>query len=115
MGVIYSITSPKGKVYVGQTKNLYNRAKSHKSSAKSKRTEVILYNSIRKYGWENHCLSVLEECADELMNEREIFWIEKLNSFCGKNKQGLNMSLGGAVGNPQKWKHDKVRVEKAEG
>lgn len=112
MGVIYSIINPKGKVYVGQTRNLYNRAKSHKSSPKSN-NNFILLNSIRKYGWENHCLSVLEECSHELMNEREIFWIEKLNSFCGNNKQGLNMSLGGAVGNPQKWKHDKPRVEKA--
>lgn len=112
MAIIYLIVNPKGKIYVGQTNNLYNRLKSHKSSAKSNKN-IILYHSIRKYGWENHVVSILEEIDYELKDAREIFWIKELNSFCGLNKMGMNMSLGGAQGNPYSWKHDKVRVEKA--
>lgn len=112
MAIIYLIVNPKGKIYVGQTNNLYNRLKSHKSSAKSNKN-IILYHSIRKYGWENHVVSILEEVDYEIKDEREIFWIKELNSFCGLNKMGMNMSLGGAQGNPYSWKHDKERVEKA--
>ena len=92
MGVIYSIMNPKGKLYVGKTYNLRKRINSHKCCTR-KGSTVILHNSIRKYGWDNHLLSVIEEVPDEFINEREIFWIATLKTYCYENKMGLNMTM----------------------
>lgn len=74
MGVIYKITSPSNKAYVGKTYDLNKRIASHKHCAKSGKN-LLLSNSIRKYGWEAHRLEVIEEMDDNILNEREIFWI----------------------------------------
>jgi len=53
MGVIYKIKSPSDKLYVGKTYNLRKRINAHKCSAK-KGKNILLHNSIRKYGWDAH-------------------------------------------------------------
>ena len=48
---------------------------------------------MRKYGIENFTIEVLEECySREQLNEREIFWIAKLNC---KHPNGYNLTDGG--------------------
>ncbi len=111
MGVIYSIMNPKGKLYVGKTYNLKNRIASHKCAAK-KGKNIILHNSIRKYGWENHSLQVIEEVSDEILNERELFWIATMKTYCYENKMGMNMTRGGD-GQRSTWMHDIERRKKA--
>ena len=49
-GVIYKITSPSNKIYIGQTSNFKNRMSCYKA-AKNK-TQVKLYNSLIKYNLE---------------------------------------------------------------
>lgn len=110
MGIIYKIKSPNNRLYVGKTYNLKHRIASHKSSAK-KDSNIILRNSIRKYGWDAHVLEVIEECADELMNEREIFWIAELKTYCYDYPGQMNMTKGGD-GQRTTWKHDIERVSK---
>jgi len=78
---IYLITNMiNGKMYVGQSKNIYNRFKSHKASAFSENVKrhYLLYRSIRKYGLENFRFEVLEECKPELLLEREQYWYNML-------------------------------------
>jgi group I intron endonuclease len=48
--VIYKLTSPNEKVYIGQTNNFNGRMAEHKSNSKWRKTK--LYNCIRKYGWD---------------------------------------------------------------
>lgn len=110
MGVIYKITNPTGRIYIGKTYNLKRRIICHKCNSKRETSGIILLNSIRKYGWDAHILNVVEEVEDALLNEREIFWIKEFNSYCYDNPEGMNMTKGGD-GQRTTWKHDKRRVE----
>lgn len=103
MGVIYKITNPSNKIYIGKTYDLRKRINAHKCTVKYGKN-IILHNSIRKYGWDNHILEVLEEVEDALMDEREIFWISELKSYCYENPNGLNMTKGGD-GQRSTWMH----------
>ena len=48
---IYKLTSPSGKCYIGQSKNIYQRFRDHKRANKHKHCK--LYVAIKKYGYEN--------------------------------------------------------------
>jgi hypothetical protein len=41
---------------------------------------------MRKYGRENFSFQILEECSEDKLAEREIYWINKLNTY----KNGYN-------------------------
>lgn len=45
---IYKITSPSGKIYIGQSVNIERRFLDYKKSLK--KSQIKLYNSIKKYG-----------------------------------------------------------------
>ena len=105
MGVIYKITSPSGKVYVGKAIDLSKRVAGHKHRSKRLENNIILYNSIKKYGWGAHILEVVEAVSDNsLLNEREMFWIKEFDSYVYKNANGMNMTIGGD-GNKGSWMH----------
>ncbi len=89
---IYKITNPKGKIYIGQSKNIYRRFKQYKRLNIS---PVKLKYSLQKYGWEQHIFEIIEECNPEQLNEREIYWIKYYNSV----ELGLNVGFGGEGGN----------------
>lgn len=103
MGVIYKITSPTNRIYVGKTNNLRKRKTEHIRQAQ-KGTQGLLYNSIRKYGWAQHKLEIIEEVEDSLLNEREIFWIKEFKTYWKDNEQGMNLTKGGD-GNNGSWMH----------
>ncbi|MBR3746662.1 MAG: GIY-YIG nuclease family protein [Selenomonadaceae bacterium] len=92
MGVIYKITClVNGKSYVGQTRQKLNRRIiEHKRDSSRGRPGIDA--AIAKYGWENFTAEIIEECPVELLNEREIFWIAKLNT---KVPNGYNLTDGG--------------------
>lgn len=46
---------------------------------------------MNKYGIENFHIELIEECSINEVNEREIYWIERYNSF----KEGYNATKGG--------------------
>jgi len=69
---IYKITSPTGKVYIGQSKNIHQRWKFY--FFLNCKNQIHLYNSLKKYGFENHKKDIIEECTLEQLDEREIFW-----------------------------------------
>lgn len=90
---IYKITSPTGKIYIGQSTNIENR-KYYYSSIKCDKQHK-LYNSLQKYGWEQHMFEIIEECNLDKLNEREIYW-GLYYDVLGEN--GLNLRLGDANG-----------------
>lgn len=97
MGYIYKITNlVNGKIYVGKTCfSIYQRLKDHFYEAGNNMKGCsYLNNAIRQYGEENFIVEPLEECEEDSLNEREIFWIKELNSHvsCGN---GYNISWGG--------------------
>ncbi len=83
---IYAVTNiVTGKKYVGQSSNIQRRWYDHRSKAmhpkKKDEFNSVFYTAIREYGVENFYIEILEECTKEELNDREIFWINKLNTF----------------------------------
>jgi hypothetical protein len=70
---IYKIVNPKGKIYVGQSVNIYRRIKSYYEPSSSK-SQIILKNSFKKYGVENHKFYIIEKCSTEELNTKERYW-----------------------------------------
>lgn len=100
MGIIYKITSPTGRLYVGKTKHLGRRINSYKYKIVKNigwKNSMIM-NSLQKYGWDAHKFDIIEECQNEKLNEREIFWIKELGTYCFDNPKNMNMSRGGDGG-----------------
>lgn len=81
---IYKITSPSGRVYIGQSININKRFNQYKTWNISKQKK--LHNSFKKHGVENHVFEIVEECAIDLLNERERYWQEYYLSV----EKGLN-------------------------
>jgi len=96
-GIIYLIENKINlHKYVGQTRqSLEKRWKHHLTESKSK-SQRPLYRALNKYGIENFELSVLEECAVDDLNEREMYWINHFNTF--KSSYGYNATSGGEGG-----------------
>ena len=66
---IYKITSPSGKVYIGETGDLKKREYQYRTlQCKSQR---FLYHSLKKYGWENHTFEVIGNCLYEDLRKLE--------------------------------------------
>jgi len=87
---IYKITSPSNRVYIGQSINLERRFK-HYMNLKEIKGQKKIYNSIKKYGYENHIFEIQEECNIEELDIKEKYWI----SFYDSSNNGLNISEGG--------------------
>jgi group I intron endonuclease len=80
---IYKITSPSGKVYIGQSVNVIQRKYSYVNCHKSTIGPKI-HNSISKYGWEKHIHEIIEQCSLDELNDREAYWKQYfLNYFNG--------------------------------
>jgi len=85
---IYKITSPSGKVYIGQAINTYKRLESYKGLYCKSQTK--LYNSLVKYGFFEHVFEVIEECTKEELNIRERYWQDFYDVL---SEKGLNCRL----------------------
>lgn len=91
MAIVYKITSPENKCYVGTTtRDLKSRIREHRYWSK-KRKYNLIYEDMKKYGFDKFEFSLLETCDDSKRFEREAFWISELNTF----KNGYNKSNGG--------------------
>tara|TARA_R110002153_G_C13156669_1_gene482606 strand:- start:19 stop:735 length:717 start_codon:yes stop_codon:yes gene_type:complete len=88
---IYSITNPKGRIYIGRSVNIHSREMDYKRLDCKK--QPLIYNSLKKYGWENHKFEVVEECKIDDLNKREIYWGKFYNTLKG----GLNLRLGDGI------------------
>ena len=85
---VYLIINPKGRKYVGQTKNFKKRYTSYMQTSwlKDERSKSKIKYSFAKYGAENHHFEILEEVDVSMLSEREEWWILRLNTM----KNGLN-------------------------
>lgn len=91
-GVIYKITNPKGKIYIGCTIDFKRRLSEYRRLSMA--GQIKLYNSLVKYGYDNHIFEIVEECSDETLHEREIYFIKHYNCI----EEGLNIRLGNRTG-----------------
>ena len=83
MGHIYKITNTATNlVYVGKTVHDINkRFDEHISSGRKINGSSQISKSLREYGSLNHTIEVLEDCENNLLLEREQYWIDKLNTL----------------------------------
>ena len=89
--VVYKITSPSGKAYIGLTSNLHRRCLEHKR--KTSKTGTCFANAIQKYGWENFMIETLVEgLSIKTAQETEKRLIEELKTL---SPNGYNMDVGG--------------------
>lgn len=88
-GIIYKITNTvNNKSYIGQTRqSIQFRWNQHTS----KKDNTYFHNAIQKYGKDNFTIEILEECDVSELNEKEIFYIAKYDTF----KNGYNLTIGG--------------------
>ena len=91
---IYKITNPIGNSYIGQSRDIEHRFYYYRLSSDWIKEQRKLYNILKKYGYENHVFEIIEECSEETINEKEIYWIYFYNSV----EQGLNLKYGGIGG-----------------
>jgi len=106
MGIIYCLTSPSKKQYIGQTKrSLYKRVQEH-----CKRSEcVILYNAIVKYSIDNFDIRILIECSDDQLDIMEVLFIRLFNTVY---PYGYNVRTGGKKGKHCDSSREKMRSSK---
>ena len=78
--------------YIGKSINIKERIKSHFYEAKYKKKVNHFKHAIIYYGINNFKWEILEECDINKLNEKEIFWINKLNT---KHPRGYNLTDGG--------------------
>lgn len=89
---IYLITNRiNNKKYVGQSINITQRWRSHRTNYHT--GDTYLYRAIRKYGLESFSFEVITECAAESLDELEKYWIKQYNS--NDPEYGYNLTEGG--------------------
>ena len=82
-GVIYKITNPNNRIYIGCTIDFKRRLSEYRRLSMA--GQIKLYNSLVKYGFDNHIFEIIEECNEDIFHEREIYWIKHFNCI----KEGL--------------------------
>lgn len=89
---IYKITNKiNNHCYIGQSMNIFYRWVKHMQNYQKGDRGCILYLAIEKYGIENFTFEILEECEEKELDEKELFYIEKFNTY----QEGYNATIGG--------------------
>lgn len=90
MGV-YKITNPKGCIYIGSSKEIEVRLNRYKKL--TCKSQPKLYNSLIKYGVDNHTFEILEVCDFNELYQKEHYYGMLFN--CLDREKGLNLVLPG--------------------
>ena len=89
---IYKIENKiNGKVYIGQSQNIFKRWSVHGNKNKANNCNMVIAKAITKYGVENFRFEILELCPKEELNTKEKYWISIYDSY----KDGYNSTTGG--------------------
>lgn len=91
MGYIYGIQNQINKKwYVGQS-IYYPKERWRQEIAGYKTHNMVISQALKKYGVENFTFNILEQVPNDLLDEKEIFWIEQKDSYY----HGYNSTKGG--------------------
>ena len=95
------------KVYIGQTTDIYGRWGEHLCALRGEyHANNHLQRSWNKYKEHNFEFSIVEECKENELDDREIYWIAKYDSY----HNGYNQTLGG--GGVRGFKHSDETKQK---
>jgi len=101
---IYKITSPSGKIYIGQSRDIKERYLSYQYG-KCKGQPRLKY-SLCKYGFKNHKFEIIEICNILDLNIRERYWQESYDVIGNK---GLNCQLTKTEDLPKIYSKDTLK------
>lgn len=122
---VYKITSPSNKIYIGQSTNIEDRWKKYQRYPESIKNQTKLYNSLKKYGWEQHIFEIIEECEESKLLERETYWkifykVLDTPSLCcridgkgGKNSKETNLKISKIHKGKKYSEESKQKISKA--
>lgn len=82
---IYKITSPSGKIYIGQSIDIKRRFNYYKNLKNKQQPK--LYNSFLKYGVDSHKFEIIELCMQKYLNNVERYYQQKYDTV----NNGLNL------------------------
>jgi group I intron endonuclease len=85
---IYKITNPKNKIYIGSTFDYKKRFNEYKTL--NCKRQGKLYNSLKKYGYDNHKFELICECNIQDRNTKENYYGILYNCL---SRDGLNSQL----------------------
>lgn len=103
---IYKITNPNNRIYIGQSTDIEARWKKYKKLAC--KDQPSLYTSLIKHRPENHIFEIIEECSEEYLDKKEIYWGEYYDVLSNKH---LNNRLGRGFGS---YDSEETKIKKRE-
>ena len=105
---IYMIkNNQNGKIYIGQAIDIYHRWSTHKTELNANRhINRHLQGAWNKYGKDTFIFSVVEECKQQYLNERETYYIDFFDSY----ENGYNLDRGGQ--GTTGFKHTEEQISK---
>ena len=92
MSGIYKILNIlNGKMYIGSSVSFEQRWTQHRSELRrNKHHSPKLQRAWNKYGEDAFVFSIIEECAPEILEKREQFWMDHYNAY---GRHGYNIAL----------------------
>lgn len=92
---IYCLKSKiNGKMYIGLSKDVYYRKRKHfEMLAGQRHHNTKMQRHFNKYGSDDLVFEIIELCDKDVLEEREMYWIDYHNSFY----KGFNETKGGSL------------------
>lgn len=87
-GIYKIVNLVNGKLYIEQSVNIKKRFMDHRTPRAQKK-HLTISRAIKKYGRDNFSCEVIEECVEEQLNEREIYWISTLKPAYNRTPGGI--------------------------
>lgn len=104
---VYKLTSPNGKIYIGQSVFIESRMSQHRKRTINQQQK--LYSSFKEFGFDNHKLEILKECKPQDLYKWEKYYINFYDTF--DTDHGLNLQRGGKdSSNPAQVTKDRMSI-----
>jgi group I intron endonuclease len=85
-GIIYLIINKEnGHKYIGQTTQALNKVWQQHIQESKRMSSKPLHKAFRKYGVDKFLIKVIDECNQNLLDEKENYWIQKYDTLNGYN------------------------------
>lgn len=93
-GIYKIVNTFNGKIYIGQSKHIRERWSEHKKELRrNKHKNEYLQRAWNKYGEDSFKHEVIELCSEDMLDERECYYIKLYNTL--NPKYGYNLTTGG--------------------